>query len=405
MSGKYIILGVTGGIAIYKVPELISRLRKQGLGVEVIMTESATKFITPLTFREVSARPVHIAMFDSNISWDVEHIALAKKADVMAVIPATANLIGKIASGIADDLLTTTIMATFAPKLIAPAMNAGMFANPIVQRNLKFLAGLGYTVVGPDSGPLLCGDEGPGRLASLEELELNIQKLLSRQDLAGATVLVTAGGTREPVDPVRFLGNGSSGKMGHMLARAAFKRGARVILVTTVPESAPRAAGIEIFPVNTTLEMRNTVLELAPQAAVIIKAAAPADFAPAEPAPRKLKKQEVGASLNLKLAANPDILLELGQTKKPGQILIGFAAETDSLRENALEKLGRKNLDLIIGNLISANHPGVGMGGDRNRVTIFSRSEAVDLPEMPKPELADEILESVITYRNRGSLQ
>ncbi|HEX3043849.1 MAG TPA: bifunctional phosphopantothenoylcysteine decarboxylase/phosphopantothenate--cysteine ligase CoaBC [Bacillota bacterium] len=403
MTGKHLILGVTGGIAIYKVPELISRLRKQGLGVEVIMTESATKFITPLTFREVSANPVHTRMFDSEIDWKVEHIALAKKADGLAVIPATANLIGKVAGGIADDLLTTTIMATAAPKLIAPAMNAGMFANPMLQRNLKMLAELGYTIVGPDSGRLLCGDEGQGRLATLEELELNIQRLLTSQDLAGTTVLVTAGGTREPIDPIRYLGNGSSGKMGHMLARAAFKRGARVLLVTTLPEYAPRAQGIEVFSVNTTGEMRTAVLELAGKAAVIIKAAAPADFSPAETAPRKIKKREVGSDLILKLTANPDILLELGQAKRPDQILVGFAAETNDLRENALEKLNRKNLDLIIGNLVYAN-AGVGMGADRNQVTIFSRTETLDLPEMSKPELADEILEYIIRYRIQGFL-
>jgi phosphopantothenoylcysteine decarboxylase/phosphopantothenate--cysteine ligase len=405
MTRKHLILGVTGGIAIYKVPELISRLRKQGLGVEVVMTESATKFITPLTFREVSANPVHTRMFDSEIDWKVEHIALAKKADVLAVIPATANLIGKIAGGIADDLLTTTIMATAAPKLIAPAMNAGMFVNPIVQRNLTLLAEYGFTIVGPDKGRMLCGDEGQGRLASLEELELNIQRLLTSQNLAGTTVLVTAGGTREPIDPVRYLGNGSSGKMGHALARAAFKRGAKVLLVTTIPETAPHAHGIEVFSVNTTREMRTVVLELALKATVIIKAAAPADFAPAETAPRKIKKQGAGSNLTLELTANPDILLELGQTKRPDQTIVGFAAETDSLRENALEKLNRKNLDLIIGNLVSTNNPGVGMGADRNQVTIFSRSEIVDLSEKLKEPLADEILEYIIKYRIHGCLR
>ncbi len=396
MAEKNVVLGITGGIAVYKVPDLVSRLRKKGFNVDVIMTKSATEFVTPLTFREVSRNPVHTEMFANPVQWNVAHIALAKKADLIAIVPATANIIAKLATGIADDLLTATLLAARCPKLIAPAMNSGMYNNPACQRNLKQLADDGFVIVGPDSGHLLCGDEGVGRLASLDEIEINIQKLLSTQDFINETVLITAGGTREAIDPVRFIGNRSSGKMGHALAEAAFKRGAKVILISTSPD-APRYAGMEVYGVESTAQMRDQVLSLASRATIIIKAAAPADFRPASVAQGKIKKTSAG--MDLSLVINPDILLELGRNKRSGQILIGFAAETDSLSKNARDKLERKNLDLIVGNRVAD-----AMGTECNKVTVFSKTNAIDLLESPKPIVADQILDLVIKYRMDGTL-
>jgi len=397
MQGKTLILGVTGGIAVYKVPELISRLRKKGLKVEVIMTKAAAEFVTPLTFREVSHNQVHLEMFQADFKYEVEHISLAKKADLVAVIPATANLIGKVANGIADDLLTTTIMATRAPKLIAPAMNTGMYENPIFQRNLQILKEYEYQIVAAEQGELLCGDYGAGRLARLEELELQIARLLTFPTLVGEVVLVTAGGTREPLDPVRYLGNRSSGKMGHALALAAWQRGAKVYLVTTALNH-PQVSGLNVFKVETAAEMGAKVLELATQASIVIKAAAPADFRPVKAVEEKIKKEQ--AKLELSLALNPDILALLGAQKQPGQLLIGFAAETSNLMENAKSKLQNKNLDMIIGNLV--NLPGLGMEVDRNQVTIYSERETISLPENSKERLAEEILEYIIKYKGKS---
>jgi phosphopantothenoylcysteine decarboxylase/phosphopantothenate--cysteine ligase len=399
MQGKTMVLGVTGGIAVYKMPDLISRLRKKGINIEVIMTQAATEFVTPLTFREVSQNPVHTGMFAEPAEWRVQHIALAKKADGLAVIPATANIIGKLANGIADDLLTTTVMAATCPKLIAPAMNTAMFQNKILQKNLAVLVQEGVTVIPPESGQLLCGDCGTGKLASLNEIELYLEKLLTPPDLAGETVLITAGGTREPLDPIRYLTNRSSGKMGHALALAAWKRGARVILVTAAELPAPIRA-LQTCRVATTVEMLRVVQKFAPQASIIIKAAAPADFRPETVAPEKIKKQD--RQLTLKLVPNPDILAELGRTKQPNQLLVGFAAETNSLAEHAKAKLQRKNLDLIVANLVDRRE--VGMGADTNRVIIYSRQDALELPEEAKPLLADKILSAIIKYQKEQVL-
>jgi phosphopantothenoylcysteine decarboxylase/phosphopantothenate--cysteine ligase len=400
MQGKTLVLGVTGGIAVYKVPDLISRVRKKGLNIEVIMTRAATEFVTPLTFREISHNPVHVEMFAGPAIWDVEHIALAQKADGFAVIPATANIIGKLANGIADDLVTTTAMAATCPKLIAPAMNTAMYQNPFFQKNLTALIQAGMVLVPPDSGQLLCGANGIGKLANLDELELYLEKLLTPPDLAGQTVLITAGGTREPLDPIRYLTNRSSGKMGHALALAAWKRGARVILVTAADLPVP-VREITVARVATTVEMGRQVQQYAPQAAIVIKAAAPADFRPETTAPHKIKKE--GRELTLKLVPNPDILAELGRVKQPGQILVGFAAETNSLAEQAVAKLQCKNLDLIVGNLV--DRPEVGMGAATNRVVIFSREEALELPEAAKPLLADQILTRVSKYQKEQVLK
>jgi phosphopantothenoylcysteine decarboxylase/phosphopantothenate--cysteine ligase len=401
MQGKTLVLGVTGGIAVYKVPDLISRLRKKGLNIEVIMTRAATEFVTPLTFREISQNPVHIGMFDEPTEWHVQHIALAKKAAGLAIIPATANIIGKLANGIADDLLTTTVMAATCPKLIAPAMNTAMYQNAILQKNLVTLVREGVTVVYPESGQLLCGDSGIGKLAALDEIELYLEKLLTPSDLAGETVLITAGGTREPIDPIRYLTNRSSGKMGHALALAAWKRGAQVILVTAAELPIPnRDCALQVCRVATTIEMLQAVQQYAPQASIVIKAAAPADFRPETVATEKIKKQ--AQELTLKLTPNPDILAELGRTKQPNQLLVGFAAETSSLAEQAKAKLQRKNLDLIVANLV--NRREVGMGAATNRVTIYSRQDAVELPEEAKPLLADKILSYIIKYQREQVL-
>lgn len=399
MKGKNLVLGITGGIAVYKMPELISRLRKKGLNIDVVMTRAAAEFVTPLTFREVSRNPVHLEMFAENIQWNVEHIALAKKADLIAIIPATANIIGKIANGIADDLLTTTVMAATCPKLIAPAMNTGMYQNPLFQKNLRILDEAGFRIVPPDNGSLLCGDTGVGKLAGLEELELEIEKGLTKQDLQGEIVLVTAGGTREPIDPVRYLTNRSSGKMGHALAEAAYKRGAEVILVTTA--SLPiNSRALRVNRVETNAEMFEIVTRLAPEATIIIKAAAPADFRPQSTACEKIKK--TGSELDLHLVPTIDILARLGQMKTKQQLLVGFAAETNDLQQYALAKLERKNLDLIIGNLV--NRRDIGMGSDRNQVVIYSRSEKVEIPEQEKTVLADEIWSYLIKYKKERTL-
>jgi phosphopantothenoylcysteine decarboxylase/phosphopantothenate--cysteine ligase len=400
MLGKTLVLGVTGGIAVYKVPDLISRLRKKGLNIEVIMTRAATKFVTPLTFREISNNQVHTEMFNESVVWRVEHISLAKKADGIAIIPATANILGKLANGIADDLLSTTVMAATCPKLIAPAMNTAMFQNPVLQRNLAALVRDGMEVVPPESGPLLCGDSGVGKLAALDEIEFYLEKLLTPNDLQGKTVLVTAGGTREPLDPIRYVTNRSSGKMGHALALAAWKRGARVILVTAAQLPVP-VREVLTQRVATTVEMLQAVRRYADQASIIIKAAAPADFRPETEAPEKIKKQDY-RELNIKMIPNPDILAELGRNKQPHQLLVGFAAETNHLAGQAVTKLKHKKLDLIVGNLV--DRPEVGMGANTNRVTIYSANEALELPETAKPLLADQILARIIKYQKEQVL-
>ncbi|HEY8463218.1 MAG TPA: bifunctional phosphopantothenoylcysteine decarboxylase/phosphopantothenate--cysteine ligase CoaBC [Bacillota bacterium] len=399
MKGKTLVLGITGGIAVYKVPELISLLQKKGINIEVVMTKAATEFVTPLTFRELTRNPVHQELFGANIQWQVEHISLAKKADLIAVIPATANFIGKIAHGIADDLLTTTVLAATGPKLIAPAMNCGMYQNPIVQKNLASLAQYGFKIVPPVSGRLLCGDSGIGKLAPVSELALEIEKGLTEPDLRGETVLVTAGATREPLDPIRYLTNRASGMMGHALAEAAYKRGAQVILVTAA-SLAVNSRSIRVYQVETCAEMLQAVTRLAPEATIIIKAAAPADYRPEKVAVTKLKK--TGSPLELKLIPTVDILAQLGQTKSPQQLLVGFAAETNDLREQALEKLRRKNLDLIIANRVDRRD--VGMGAAENQVIIYSQSEAVEIPLQPKTALADAILTYLIKYKKERTL-
>jgi len=402
LHGKSIVVGVTGGIAAFKAAELVSSLVKQGAEVNVIMTKSAHKFITPLTLQTLSKNPVITDMFEEPKSWEVQHIALADKADLLAVVPATANLIGKIANGIADDMLSTTIMATQAPVLFAPAMNVHMYENLIVQKNIYNLQQLGYSFVEPDQGRLACGYEGKGRLAKIEKILAEIQRCLgsTSKDLAGKTVLVTAGGTREAIDPVRYISNHSSGKMGYAIARAAIARGARVILISG-PVNLQKPKGVELYPVESAHEMHQQVLGKFEQADIIIKAAAVADYRPNSIAQDKIKKSS--ETLTLELVKNPDILAELGKLKGD-RILIGFAAESKDLLDNAKAKLAKKNLDLIVANDIT--QPGAGFNHDTNIVKLLlGNGEVKDLPILPKDEVAHRILNQAIRILEQRKLK
>ncbi len=391
LAGKNVVFGVSGGIAAYKAVEIVSRLKKAGASVHVIMTEAAAKFVTPLTFREISGQPVAVEMWEEPKQWNVEHIALASLADVFLIAPATANIIGKIAAGIADDMLSTTVMATKAPVILAPAMNTNMYLNPVVQANLKKLTALGYHVIEPDSGMLACGVEGPGRLPDPAAVVEKTAALLSRHaSLAGKRILVTAGGTREPIDPVRYIGNRSSGKMGYALARAAAARGAEVVLVAG-PTSLPDPQGIAVRHVETANQMRDAVLAEFAAADIIIKAAAVSDYHVQTVAEHKIKKND--PTLTLVLEKNPDILAELGGLKAK-QILVGFAAETRDLAAYAVEKMTKKNLDMIVANDVTL--PGAGFNADTNVVKLFYRDgRAEELPLMAKEELAGIILDKI----------
>lgn len=391
LKGKNVVLGVSGGIAVYKAVEIVSRLKKAGADVHVIMTEGATKFVTPLTFRQLSGNPVSVGMFDEPKQWSVEHIALATRADLFLIAPATANVIGKIANGIADDMLTTTVMATQAPVLIAPAMNTNMYINPIVQRNIKKLQELGYVIIEPASGMLACGTEGAGRLPEPASIVDKVSEYFSScSSLAGKRVIVTAGGTREAIDPVRYIGNRSSGKMGYSIAEAAAKVGAVVTLISG-PVSLPCPAGVEVINIETAEEMRQAVVDRYSAADIVIKAAAVADFRVRDRQDHKIKK--TGDTLTIALEKNPDILAELGKAKNQ-QLLIGFAAETQDLIAHATEKLTKKNLDMIVANDVTA--PGAGFNADTNIVKLIYRDGSVEeLPQMPKRELAKVILDKI----------
>lgn len=358
---KNIVLGVTGSIAAYKAAEIASLLIKKGYKVEVVMTRSATQFITPLTLQSITQSPVHTEMFAAPRQLEIEHISLAQKADLLLVAPATANIIGKVAGGIADDLLSTTIMATRAPVIFAPAMNVGMYENPVFQHWMNFLRGYGFLFIEPDEGRLACGARGKGRLPPPERIVSYVEDVLNRQDeLSGIHVLVTAGPTREPLDAVRFLSNYSSGKMGYALAEEAKERGARVTLISGPTKLEP-PQGVNLISVQTAEEMFNAVKENFAAADVVIKAAAVADFRPRWVTSGKIKKES--ADLLLELERTPDILAYLGQNKS-NQILVGFAAETEDLLVNAREKLARKNLDMIVANDLTEE----GAGLDRKSV-------------------------------------
>lgn len=392
LKGKNIVVGVAGGIAAYKIVDLVSQLKKQGANIYVIMTQSAANFVTPLTFREISGQPVVVDMWAEATNWNVEHIALASRADLFILAPATGNMIGKIANGIADDMLTTTVMATTASVLFVPAMNTNMYLNPIVQKNISSLTELGYHFMIPESGMLACGVEGIGRLPDSKViLEKVHQLIVAQNDFAGKKVLITAGGTKEAIDPVRYIGNRSSGKMGYALASAAAARGATVTLISG-PTNLKAACGIKVEYVESASDMRAAVLAHYNESDIVIKAAAVADYRPQSTAEHKIKK--TGDTLQLVLERNPDILLELGQLKKQ-QMLIGFAAETQQLVLHAQEKLAKKNLDMIIANDVSV--PGVGFNADHNIAKVLYRDGRIEeLSKMSKEHMANIILDKIL---------
>ena len=396
LTGKNIVLGVTGGIAAYKACEVVSRLKKLGANVDVIMTENATKLVAPLTFETLSCRPVCVDTFSRTESWDVKHISLAQKADLFVVAPATANLMAKLAHGIADDMLSTTLLATKAPILLAPAMNTGMWTAEATRENLRTLQNRGVHTVGPGSGFLACGDSGAGRMSEPVQIVEEIQRLMALQaDMAGLKVLVTAGPTVERIDPVRYLTNDSSGKMGFAIAQAALDRGAEVtVLCGNVHITPPSRA--KIVKVQSTQDLHDAMMAHCEAQDVIIQAAAPADYRVKEIAPEKIKKQD-GAPMVLELVENPDVAKAVGQKKRPGQTLVGFAAETENLLENAERKLGKKNLDLIVANDVSQE--GAGFGVDTNIVILLTRNGLEQLPMMKKSEVAHRILNKVMEIR------
>lgn len=400
LKGKTVVLGVSGGIAAYKAVELVSRLVKQGAEIHVIMTESATRFVTPLTFREISGRPVHISLWEEPKLWNVEHIELARRADLFVIAPTTANILAKIAHGIADDFLSTTVMATTAPVLLVPAMNTDMFLNLATQENLKILAARGFSIMQPAAGILACGTEGIGRLPEPVEITERILKhFISQQSLRGLRILVTAGGTREAIDPVRYIGNRSSGKMGYAIAAAAVERGAEVTLVSG-PVALTVPCGVKVIPVESALQMRDAVLTAFPEVDIVIKAAAVADYRPETVVNQKIKKTSEVMTVNL--IKNPDILAELGKTKTT-QFLVGFAAETQNLAENAVDKLRRKNLDMLVANDVTL--PGAGFESETNIVRIFyADGSAEELPKMSKSELARLLLDRVLVKLNQSKL-
>ena len=390
LNGKKIVLGVTGGIAAYKAAELTRALIKEGAQVKVIMTKSAGEFISPLTFQTLSGDMVYADMFVPTAKYDMAHITLAEFADVFVIAPATGNIIGKIASGVADDLLSTTIMATDKPTLICPAMNDKMLANPIVQENIHKLKKYGYKVMDSAYGELACKTQGAGRLPDASAIVEEIAALLTPKDLTGERILVTAGPTEEPLDPVRFITNLSSGKMGYALARVARRRGAEVTLITG-PTNLPLPSVDKVVQIRTAQEMYEAVLENFKKSTIIIKAAAVADYRPAAQAAEKIKKSS--QPLSLRLERNPDIISEIGKIKGR-RILVGFAMETQNLLANAREKLKRKNLDFIVAN--SLREEGAGFQTDTNVITIIDVSgNAEALPKMTKIDAAVRILDSV----------
>jgi phosphopantothenoylcysteine decarboxylase / phosphopantothenate---cysteine ligase len=392
LQGKNVVLGVSGGIAAYKACDIVSWLKKLNANVYVIMTKSATEFVTPLTFQALSQNPVAVDIFEKPNSWEIEHITLAKRADLLVIAPATANIIGKLANGIADDMLSTTVLATKATVVIAPAMNTNMYTNSIVQLNIEKLKSLGVRFIAPQTGRLACGDIGEGKLAPVETIVDEIIKSLTRtKDFLGKKVLITAGPTREAIDPVRFISNHSSGKMGYALAKAAVERGAEVTLVSG-PVSLEKPSGLGKFIlVESAAEMYTAVMDNYKQQDIIIKAAAVGDFRPKTSSAEKIKKST--DTLAIELEKNVDILSELGKVKGD-KILVGFAAETQKLLAHAREKLVNKNLDLIIANDLTQQ--GAGFGIDTNIIKIIDKSGHItDYPKMSKLDLGHLILDRI----------
>ncbi len=392
LEDKTVLLGVTGGIAAYKSATLASLLVKEGAEVHVLMTENAKNFINPITFETLTGNKCITDTFDRDFDFQVEHVSLAKQADVILVAPATANVIAKLAHGIADDMLTTTILASSAPKLIAPAMNTGMYENLVTQDNLKLLEHYGMTIIPPDSGRLACGDTGVGKLPEPKDLlEYVLMACACEKDLAGKNVLVTAGPTQESLDPVRYLTNHSSGKMGYALARACALRGADVTLISGKTSLDPPLS-VDLVPVVTAQEMADAVLARSKDADLILMAAAVADYRPVHTAEEKIKKSD--DDLSLPLERTTDILAMLGAEKKPGQYLCGFCMETENLTENAREKLKKKNLDMIVAN--NLKDAGAGFETDTNLVTILTPDAETKLPLLSKEEVAQKILDQIL---------
>lgn len=392
LKGKTVLLGVTGGIAAYKIANLASALVKLHADVNVIMTQNATNFINPITFESLTGNKCIVDTFDRNFKFKVEHIALAELADVFMIAPASANVIGKIANGIADDMLTTTFMACKKKKILAPAMNTNMYENPIVQDNIKKLKDYGMEIIEPATGYLACGTTGSGKLPDEKILlEYILREVAYEKDLSGKTVLVTAGPTREAVDPVRFISNHSTGKMGYAIARCASLRGARVILVSG-PVSIEPPLFAELVPVVSAEDMYNAVMKYKYEADIIIKSAAVADYTPVTISSEKIKKQD--GDMRIELKRTKDILKELGQSRRENQFICGFAMETENLIENAVKKLESKNVDMIVANSLKTE--GAGFGTDTNVVTLITEDGKTELPLMSKDEVAMKILDAAV---------
>lgn len=391
MNKKCVVIGVTGGVAVYKALDVISRLKKKDIDVRVIMTKSATEFVTPLSFQALSQNMVVTDMFDEPKAWEIQHISLAKRADLMLVVPATANIIGKVANGIADDMLSTTIMATKAPVVFAPAMNTNMYENRIVQDNIRKLKDYGYNFIEPATGRLACGDEGRGKLEDPEIIVENVLSMLyDNKDLVGKKILVTAGPTVAAIDPVRFITNKSSGKMGYAIAEEARDRGAEVTLISG-PTNIKPPIGVNLINVNTNEEMYKAVIDRFNEQHIIIKSAAVADYKPKTYSDKKIKKKE--DTLSIEFEKDNDILQTLGQMKT-SQILVGFAAESNDVIENAESKLKRKNLDYIVANNICSND--TGFGTEHNKVSIISKDgKEIHLDKMTKREVAKNIFDII----------
>ncbi len=390
LTNKTIVVGITGGIAAYKAADIASKLVQAGANVRVVMTKSATEFVSPLTFRSLTNNPVVTEMFNLTSEFSIEHVALAEAADIVVIVPATANIIAHLAAGIADDMLTCTVLATEAPIIVAPAMHTAMFENTITQDNLAKLKARGFTIVDPAYGRLASGKMGLGRLAEVETIIGTIKQVLGRSgDLAGKGIVVTAGGTQEAIDPVRYVGNRSSGKMGYAMAEAARDRGAKVTLITA-PSALLEPAGMEVIHIESAVQMKEAVAKATAQADALIMASAVADYHPKTAAKGKIKK-EAAAGLTLELVRTPDILTEV----KGNFLRVGFAAESEDLIANARQKLEKKQLDIIVANDITAADSGFGV--DTNKVTLIDRSGKVDsLPLLTKREVADKILDKVV---------
>ena len=399
ISNKEIVLGVTGSIAAYKACELASRLVELGAKVTPVLTKSATELVGPASFEGITGCRAITAMFEPVQNLEVEHIAVAQRADLFLIAPATANFIAKAAHGVADDWLTTTLLATKAPVLVAPAMNTNMYEHPATRENMLTLKMRGYTFVGPDSGRLACGTVGPGRLIDPKViLEACIPLLRNQHDLKGKRIVITSGGTQEPVDPVRFIGNRSSGKMGRALAMEALARGANVTVISA-PSEVPPPFGALVIPVSTATEMAETAMGLAQECDVFIAAAAVADYR--VDAPAETKRKKTGKSLALTLVENPDVLALVAAVRQDGQVLVGFAAETDHLIENAKAKLKKKKLDLIVANEVHSEESG--FGKDTTNAAILDRSGHVDkLPLLSKDDLAEKLLDRVVELLSRS---